>query len=261
MKKVVVVLMVFLIIFPLSAINLVIMKNNNVYTGEILSLDVNGNVMIKEQDGQTRTIRFKDINTIKQISMDSNTSVQPIIIQNTNNNSNTNITDSEIKTDALKTKVLDRIIYLPNTDPPEYIYHGITYKVSNTRQLIEFFTAIRNEKPKLSHEIDQMMQEIVAWANKDDEMHAKVKSENTKIWLSLACLLGGLLITEADVINTDSITATGIIGISISVGSALSFIGSASKSYGYFNERWQAINEYKKQLRNMAEHYNSIYGL
>ena len=195
MKRIIAMLVIIIMVFPVYALDLIIMKNGDTYLGSILSMDVNDKVVINLQDGTLVDVKFKDINSIKKIDTEQSAvaATPNIVIQNTNTNTNENI----IGISSLPQEKLGPMVYVPREkglfkySAPRITFRGVSYNVDDNKKnpsngldkdYESFLEVVKTSQPNLDPEISRLIREI------ELNLPAKV---NFRKWTSIGSV-GGL---------------------------------------------------------------------
>lgn len=181
MKKIIAIIITLLCLVPISAMDIISMNNGELFIGEILQLDINKKVEFKTQEGEFITIIYSDINQIKKVEGEANSSPS-VIINNNNENNNENINnDGTFIGSSQKIAGANKeIIYDPGKKggflgigyiAPTCIYRGITYNVDtqllNNDSLSSFLAALKYNHPNMPNELASKISDLEKSLNKN----------------------------------------------------------------------------------------------
>lgn len=261
MRKLIAVILVLVITFPITALDVISMNNGKLYIGEILQMDINDKIELMTQDGELVTLKYRDVKEIKKVNSEGSS---PTIIVNNNNensNQNTNINGDGNLIGSSDT-VADKMIYTPGKKgglfgigyiAPTCLYRGISYNVdtygyrSLKSDIVDFLDAIEMNHFDLPEELEQMIDDL---RNELDKNKQKNKTANGMIWGSLgleviAMLIGGMDYSVDDF--KDGNTLPGILAVT---GFAIE-LGTLIPSLSMTNPQ--------DQVKNIIAKYNYIY--
>jgi len=185
MKKLIAVLIIITMTFPMYALDLIIMKNGDTYLGTILSMDVNDKVVIKLQEGTIENLKFKDINSFKKIETETatpSTATPNIVIQNTNTNENI-IGSTVVKPLSTAPKEIITFIASTKKTPTKCVFQGVEYPIRNLSEFRIFYDAINNQYPNLDREVRLMFDDFIV--TQESFLSSRVKYVKTVGTLSL----------------------------------------------------------------------------
>ena len=263
MKKIIAVLIIITMTFPMYALDLIIMKNGDTYLGTILAMDVNDKVVIKLQDGTAEELKFKDINSFKKIESEntSQTANPNIVIQNTNTNEN--IIGSTVASVYSGPKEIIKFIPSKGKIPAKCVFQGVEYSITNLFDLKAFYNVIRQNYPNLDTEIIKMFNELILnlGNNLEDLRKANVQDGVILRIISAGVALVGLGLVafgevEAEKAIGGIVIACGAIGYIVGFFPAGRDIGENSKIAGSLGWVDTYLND---NLKNVVGRFNFIY--
>lgn len=251
MKKIIVLMIVFSIVFPAYSLDLIHMKNGDLYLGTILSMDVSSAVVIQMQSGVIEELQFKEISTINKIE---NESASPnIVIQTTNTNENI-IGSSVIKSLPEGRNELMQFVASTKKSPTKVLFQGVEYPISNVEELQRFYSVVSVRYPDLHRDIRLMFDTLIKSKNEQFQ-----RARKNQLWMLGGALMGTVSLGAGIGLATKEKPSD----FEMDFGTGL-FVGgtilTVSLLLGYiFDKSYSLYIAFDEPIKNIVGRFNFLY--